>query len=262
MNAMSWRLALFLSRSLDPAERDAVLGDLTESEATGLRAFREIIGLAARRQAESWRDWRPWLALIAIVGPAAITLCLSSVALWGSYDLYLWIGRNYREIDPAILRETHLSLMPGIALTLGGTVLIACVAWTTGFLIGALSRRTIWVNGTLFYALTGTLLLYGGGGFSTGVRILQALAVLPSLSGIRLGFRPSNRPIVRWLLWAAAILAVIGYQRRMWWPVPTGWHLQPLLLVRYLPLLYLLSTANWRRRLSSMFSFLDKERPA
>ena len=38
----------------------------------------DLLGLVARRQAALWKDWRPWLALIAIVVPLATVLSIGS----------------------------------------------------------------------------------------------------------------------------------------------------------------------------------------
>jgi hypothetical protein len=249
MTRIWWRLADLISRALVADERDAVLGDLAESSATDAQAFRDVLGLVIRRQAALWKDWRPWLALITVSGPAAIVLSLSSVRLWGSYDLYFWIARNYADIDPAVLQETHLTLAPGILLTLRGSIVMACLAWTTGFVVGALSRRTIWVSGGLFC----TLLLYGGVHSVPVPRILLALIFVPALAGMYLGLHPSQRPVMRGLLWAAAIAtALVGHQTWLWWPTRSLWQLQILTLVRYWPLLYLATAASWQRWRSSL----------
>lgn len=44
----SW-LVEFLSRTLDPDERDAVRGDLAEAGETGGQTVRDLFGLVARR---------------------------------------------------------------------------------------------------------------------------------------------------------------------------------------------------------------------
>jgi hypothetical protein len=50
-----------LSGMLEPAEREAVRGDLAESGAAAPRALGEVLGLVIRRQAALWKDWRPWI---------------------------------------------------------------------------------------------------------------------------------------------------------------------------------------------------------
>ena len=249
MTGICWRLTALLSRALEASEREAVLGDLAESGTAGAQALHGVLGLVVRRQVALWKDWRSWLALIAVSGPAATMLALSSVRLWGSYDLYFWIARNYADIDPAVLQETHLTLASGILLMARGSIVMACLAWTTGFVVGALSRRTIWVSGGLFC----TLLLYGGVQSVPAPRILLALILVPALAGMYLGLSPSQRPVIRGLLWAAAIVtALMGHQTWLWWPTRSLWRLQMLTLVRYWPLLYLATVAGWQRWRSSL----------
>lgn len=50
MNRICHRLIGFLSRGLEPAEREAVLGDLAESTASGAEKLRDVLGLVVRRQ--------------------------------------------------------------------------------------------------------------------------------------------------------------------------------------------------------------------
>ena len=80
MTRTGWRLADQVSQFLDPGEREAVRGDLAECGASGWHTFRQVLGLIARRQAGLWADWRPWLAVIAIVLP--IGLMLSHATRW------------------------------------------------------------------------------------------------------------------------------------------------------------------------------------
>jgi len=244
MNRSCWRLAAVLSRFLESGERDAVLGDLTERAAGGMRALIDVLGLVVRRQAALWKTSGPWLALAAVVGPASAMLSLTCFALWRSYDLYFWIGRNYGEIDPTVLQETHLTLLHGIVLMLRGSVVLACLAWTAGFVIGALSHRAVGVTGSLFSAL----MLLGGIHLAMVPRILQTLVLALSLVGMQLGLRPSTRPLLRSLLWAAAIVtALVGHQSWLWWPVHRLSRMQIVVLVRYWPIVYLVADATRRR---------------
>ena len=69
------RLAEFLSCALEPDEREAVLGDIEESQ-EGLRGLFDVLGLVVRRQAALWMNWQPWLVLIGLVVPFAFLLAL------------------------------------------------------------------------------------------------------------------------------------------------------------------------------------------
>src|SRR3954463_4014895 len=63
-----------VSRRLEPDEREAVLGDLSEDGASDWRSFIEIAWLVVRRHAALWQDWRPWLAALAVALPGTFLL--------------------------------------------------------------------------------------------------------------------------------------------------------------------------------------------
>ncbi len=90
MSDLSWWFADHISLLLEPDERKAVRGDLTESGESGWQAFAALTGLVARRQAEFWRDWRPWMAL-AIVTPLGLRLTRESVRWAHTSAIYLWM---------------------------------------------------------------------------------------------------------------------------------------------------------------------------
>jgi hypothetical protein len=64
-----------IARTLEPELRDAVVGDVAELQMPDRRAVCELLGLVLRRQAPLWKTWRPWLALVGIVGPS---VCFSA----------------------------------------------------------------------------------------------------------------------------------------------------------------------------------------
>ena len=114
---------------LQPDEREAVLGDLAESGAGAWKGLCSVVGFVARQQLELWRNWRPWAA--------------SSVALPASL---LLLGVSFG------LSQDSLALPRGGSLR--GTVLCEALlllawAWTSGFVVGSLSRRTRWVSAAL-----------------------------------------------------------------------------------------------------------------
>jgi hypothetical protein len=124
-----------VSRLLEPAEREAVLGDLLEANEDSRRALFGVLGLIVRRQAEHWKNWRPWLAAFGLAVPGSFLLMGFSLSVSHAYEQ--WIGPGLR---------------PGLALLLCNLVLLIGWAWTGAFLMGALSRRTLWVSATLSFA--------------------------------------------------------------------------------------------------------------
>jgi hypothetical protein len=119
-------MAAFL---LQPDEREAVLGDLTESGADTWNAFCSVLGLMVRQQLEPWRSWQPWLAsCVALAG----SLLLLGVSFGLSMDL------------SALLR--HGDIRRTLAFE---ALLMPAWAWTSGFMVGSLSRRTRWMSAAL-----------------------------------------------------------------------------------------------------------------
>lgn len=119
-----------MARLLHPDDREVVLGDLAEQKQSGWSGFWAVLGFVIRQQAEYWRSWHSW-----IVGGAVIpaTLLLLGASFRFSLDIRdLWQGGDLRA--PLIYQ----------------TALLIIWAWTSGFAIGTLSRRTGWMSPLLF----------------------------------------------------------------------------------------------------------------
>jgi len=271
-----WKLAEILSRMLDSDERLAVRGDLEESGETGLQALWDVLGLVLRRQAAMWKDWRPWLALVGLIGPVSVLLSLGCLWLRGAYDLNLWIIRNRRDIEPTILSQTGLSVRHGVVLLALSSLLLFCWSWVTGFVLGAMSRRTLWFNGILFCLA----LLFLGSQFNRPYQdgayqysvdgwplplvfytailplILQTtLILLPSLWGMHQGLQPPSR-LLQAILWVVAVVIALSVGSWFWrWPFNVNWQMRVLLLAVYWPIGYLAVTEigrRWRHRIGSI----------
>ena len=231
-----WKLVEILSRMLDADERLAVGGDLEESGETGLQAVRDVLGLVVRRQAALWKNWRPWLALVGLIGPVSILLSLGCVWLRGAYDLNLWVIRNRRDIAPTILSQIGLSVRHGVVLLALSSLLLFCWSWAAGFVLGAMSRRTIWFNGILFclaLLFLGSQLNrpYQDGAYQYSVDgwplplvfytailplILQTtLILLPSLWGMHQGLQPPSR-LLQAILWVVAVVVAPSVGSLFW----------------------------------------------
>ena len=86
-------IALLLPRR----DREAVLGDLTESSASFGSSLFAILGFALRRQFLCWLSWRPWFAGIALAYTTTWLLMGSSVDI--STSAVNWYG------GPAVWRS-------------------------------------------------------------------------------------------------------------------------------------------------------------
>jgi hypothetical protein len=131
------RLFSLASRMLEPAEREAVEGDLLEAGETAWQSFCGVVGLVVRREAALWRQWRPWMAAFGVALPFSFLLMGFSLS----------VSRGYQEL----VSHAGLGLGPGWVLFLCNVLLLAGWAWTGGFVVGSVSRRTLWVSGLLCF---------------------------------------------------------------------------------------------------------------
>jgi hypothetical protein len=280
-----WWLVDIVSRMLEPDERDAVRGDFAESGEKSGQALRGLLGLALRRQTALWRNWRPWLALVLAVAPFGILLSLVSRRMAQSSAVTSWLYLN--NWDWTYVRNTgfRVDFARDVAIVLFEFLLLSCWSWTSGFVLGYLSRRAIWINGALFCLVLVTvellgmprflgrsLLLSRADDFSPNSAVFAGafyrevfplivhtiLVLVPSLWGMRQGLRLPALPLpLRTMLWASLAMAMttLAMQNSVWWQVRT-WNVQPPQLP-HLPFLapfavigplgYLLATAIGRR---------------
>jgi cytochrome c biogenesis protein CcmG/thiol:disulfide interchange protein DsbE len=135
MNRFYLWLADRLSLSLPSHERDAVRGDLLESGETASETLRQILGLAARREAARWLEWRPWAVLVA---SAVIALYITPLSRRTADHsaIYFWLYANNWTagyLGTGLLRDAVTVLA-----TYGQLVLLAAAA---GFALGLIARR-------------------------------------------------------------------------------------------------------------------------
>jgi hypothetical protein len=140
---LGWAVANFIAQWLEPEEREAVLGDLVESGRSARSAALDIFGLIVRRQFEVWKTWRPWLASFGLALPASFLLMGYSLS----------VSRALQQvISPAVASTTGFTPGPGFSLLLCNVLLLLCWSWSGGFVVGSLSRRTLWVSAILTFA--------------------------------------------------------------------------------------------------------------
>jgi hypothetical protein len=176
MSGVLWWLAERSSRVLIASERDAVIGDIAESGATGARALRDVFDLIVRR------NWRIWLTLAALAGQAFV---LQVFLMKPFRDFDIWWKYGVRSEDGLSAGEDLF------ALTCHCAALI-CYVWTSSFALGFFCRRKIHIKAALLYlvwlcvatAQTARLRMpFPGAAFLVTLDAL--LIVVPSLSGMR-----------------------------------------------------------------------------
>lgn len=284
MTKICWRLVDFLSRMLEPAERDVVCGDFTESAETGGQALRDLMGLVIRRQAALWNDWRPWLTLAGLILPLGMLLSIVSTVTAGVSATYIWLYAN--NWDWALLQNAGFwyVLADSVTPAFMSCLTLVCWSWTAGFVLGSITHRIVPVYGVLFCLA----LVFGGLGgapqylaylfqrpllrdesdpvsalvFYRQILPLIVQAVLvaaPSLLGMRQGATGrSFPPLLRIVLWTAAIgaLCMLVVQEpgfvfllKAYWlqRIWRSGQIRWMQLAVYWPVGYVVGHAIWRR---------------
>jgi hypothetical protein len=116
------------ARLLEPREREVVLGDLSEVHASSQQAVCQVLGLGIRRHAALWLNWRPWLAGPGLALPASFLLMGVSLS-----------------VSQACLQLVD-SDTASVTWLLTQMCLLLVWSWTSGVVIGGLSRRTLWAS--------------------------------------------------------------------------------------------------------------------
>jgi hypothetical protein len=143
MTSAGARLVDFISQLLEPAEREVVQGDLLEGGESTWPSLLAVLGLVVRRESALWTNWRPWLAAFGLALPSSFLLMGFSLSVSRAYEQLAGVP---------ILHATGVTVRPGFALFLCNVLLLAAWSWTGGFVVGSVSRRTLWVSAALSFA--------------------------------------------------------------------------------------------------------------
>lgn len=208
MTDIRWRLVDALALRLAPAEREAVLGDLIETQTSAWRSFCEIGGLLVRRQLQLWKSFEPWLAAPGLAFPCSLMLMGFSFAISTEIrDLFLpGASWSYSRAAPA---EAVMALSQIF-------VLLIC-SWTIGFTVDSLSRRTFVVSAVCcFLPCLFCLLRFHHQALP---RLCLFLFLPPAIAGIRFSRRTGTikrRWAVTLALAATISLAVLAARGNVW----------------------------------------------
>jgi hypothetical protein len=237
MTSTGWSFVEAAARLLGRDEREAVLGDLVESNENAWQGLLGVLGLVIRGQAVLWKSWRPWLAGFGVALPSSFLLMGFSLSVSWSY---LTIR------CPELLQKSSLTLGSGSLVLMCQALLLIGWSWTGGFVVGSLSRRTLWASTLLCYSPC--LFCLSRFRVESLSRFCLLLFLVPAIWGVHQGLRISRLK----LSWAMALaititaLMVPGWSSgaHHWW-APPRWTLDWALCW---PVWYLAATA---RRASS-----------
>jgi hypothetical protein len=244
MTAIGWWLVDAASRLLERPEREVVLGDLCEADGNAGKGLLDVLGLVVRRHAALWRNWRPWLAGFGLALPASFLLMGVSLSVTNGYQLCAWLLRNYHLFDPKLLRETGLTVGPEIRFFFCQFLLLVGVAWTGGFVVGRLSRRTLWASALL--CLSPCLFCLARFRIPEMSRVSLLLFLLPAIWGAWFGLRA-----VRIEVGPAVVVAIANTALMVGvWSVAHAWSTSGLWMANWLllwPAWYLV-VSGWQSR--------------
>jgi hypothetical protein len=227
MSSASWSLVEFASQFLGQDEREAVLGDLTEMRESAWRGLLGVVGLVVRRQALGWRSWRPWLAGFVVAMPSSYLL----VAIAGSVSATFQRLVLHRSLPWAPTGHE------GFLLLLCHLFLLIAWSWAVGFVVGSLSRGTVWISVAVCAGMVSSCVHHLVDGVIS--KSFLILFFVPAIWGLWQGVRISRITLraAGLLAMTVTVLMISAWGRGALWA--PNW-----LLV--LPVWYLVAVA-WRR---------------
>lgn len=197
MTSNLWPLVELAARPLERDDRDVVLGDSLEAGDSPLQALSGVLGFVLRRQILLWKSWRPWFAVFIFGVPSTILLMYVSVSVTFTFDRLM--GIKVGQWAPT----GH----EGFAMLLCHICLLITWSWTSGFTLGSLSPKTLWLNAALFVLLGFDKVDH----FHLGAffRLCPFLFLVPALWGIRQGMRTVRLRFAPAFLLAATITVLM-----------------------------------------------------
>jgi hypothetical protein len=177
MSSARWSLVEAAALLLEPGEREAVLGDLAETGVNAWRAVLGVLGLIVRRQVTAWREWQPWLAAFGLAMPGSFFLMGASISVSAGVAAWFYGGA----LTPTRSAQLFCEL-----------VLLVAWSWTGGFVVGSISRRTLWVSASL--CASPCLLCLSEFRSQTLSRPCLVVFLVPAIVGVLMGIRIRRIP--------------------------------------------------------------------
>jgi hypothetical protein len=245
MTSIGWSFVEAAARLLARDGREAVLGDLVEAGESTWQGLLGVLGLVFRQEAVLWKSWRPWLAGFGVALPSSFLLMGVSLSVSWSY-LTLRC--------PELLQKSSLTPGSGTIVLLCKALLLIGWSWTGGFVVGSVSRRTLWASTVLCYSPC--LFCLSRFRVESLSRFCLFLFLLPAIWGVHQGLRISRMKSSSALVLAAAITLMMlpswNSAGQHWWS-PPRWTLDWALSW---PAWYLVATA-WQARSKAGWASAD-----
>jgi len=210
MTVAARSLVELAARLLGPDDREAVLGDWAEAGQGPWRGLVEILGLAIRRETTLWNNWRPWLAAFGMAWPCTLLLMGVSFSIGCTYQ---------RLAGPTACAKCSPTGQEESLLLLCHVVLLITWSWIVGFVVGSVSRRTLWVSGVLcLIPCVYCLSLFHETSLS---RLCLLLFLPPAILGVRHSLRITPIKPGAAIVLAAAVTVLMFFawrSRALWVP--------------------------------------------
>jgi hypothetical protein len=207
--SVAWSLVESTAQWLERDQREAVLGDLVEAGENAWQSLLGVLSLVFRKEAALWTSWRPWLAGFGLSLPASFLLMGASLSV---------AQTGQRFFSPQMIAR------PGIFTLIAQALLFIGWSWSGGYVVGFLSRRTLWVSAVLsFSPCVFCLDRFRVPSLS---RFCLLLFLLPAVWGVwqgarKIRFRQSS-PLIFALLLTVLMIAPWRTESHLWWS-PQAW---------------------------------------
>jgi hypothetical protein len=193
INNAGWTLVEIASRLLGSEEREAVLGDIFESNERAWQGLYSVLSLVVRKQALVWMSPKPWSAGLVVYGSSYLLMYVT-ISVCCTYQR-LFLHRTFAWHMPTgnegfFLLSCHVFLM-------------LAWSWSAGFVVGSISRQTVWASGVL----CAVPILFLWPAFQPGLlpRLAVILFLVPGILGLRHGLRASKVRLSVSVLLAVAV---------------------------------------------------------
>jgi hypothetical protein len=171
-----WSVVEAAAQLLERDEREAVLGDLLEAGGSVWRGLVDVVGLVVRRQAGLWKSWRPWVAAFGLALPGSLLLMGTSLSV-------SWKVQH-------VMNPNGIVEGVGFWMLICNALLLIGWAWTGGFVVGSMSRGTVWVS--VLACISPCLFCLARFREASLSRLCLLLFLVPAIWGVRWGLRKAR----------------------------------------------------------------------